>query len=306
MTISAQLVKTLREQTGAGMMDCKRALVDTSGDMEAAIQLLRKKGLSSASKKSDRVAAEGLVCIAISDDKKKASIVEVNSETDFVARNEQFLSLVKGVANYSLENSDIESVRLKYQEEVNMLISVVGENMVIRRSESLTSVNGIVTTYIHGMVKDSMGKIGVLVSIDSDDASCIDHHHHSAIHDFGKKIAMHIAAMKPKYLSVSDVPSSLIESEKAIIIERAKEMGKPDGVASKMAESRISGLYDEIVLLEQVFAIDQKTKIKDVVAGFNKEHNCKVHISSFVMYVLGEGIEKVETNFAEEVGSLLK
>lgn len=305
MEISAKLVKELREITGAGMMDCKRALVETDGSIDDAVQLLRKKGLSSAAKKTDRVAAEGLICVHVSDDRKKASLVEVNSETDFVARNEKFQDFVKKIAKDVIMN-DINKVIVERKDDLNLLISVVGENMVIRRAETVASNNGIVTTYIHGAVQESMGKIGVLVAIDSDEPVCDNNVLHDKLHDFGKKIAMHIAAMKPSYLNISDVPDSIVEAEREVIIGRAKEMGKPDGVASKMADSRVAGLYDEIVLMEQIFAIDQKTKIKDVVGHFNKEHKCNVRISAFKKFVLGEGVEKVESNFAEEVQSFLQ
>lgn len=309
MEINAKLVKELRDKTGAGMMDCKRALIETNGDIEAATEHLRKKGLMDAAKKSSRTAADGLVAVAFSNDKKTAAIVEVNSETDFVARNEKFQDLVSNIALVALTDDSNEKIlSSKYptsektvKDEIDLLISLVGENMSFRRAKKVSVSNGIISCYIHNAVKPSMGKIGVLVALQAEgdfDAS--------AAEGFGKRIAMHIAAANPSYLCPLCVPENVVAKEKEISIAQAKELGKPDNIAEKMAEGRIKKFFEESTLLEQVFVMDGKTKVKDVIEEFNKENGTKLKIVEFVKFVLGEGIEKTETNFAEEVQSFIK
>ncbi len=312
MEITAKLVKELRDKTGAGMMDCKRALIETDGNIEEAADALRKKGLMDAAKKSSRTAADGLVAFAISENGKTAAIVEVNSETDFVARNEKFQGIVEGIANVALAvESEAEVLGAKYpgaahtvKDEIDSLISLVGENMNFRRSKKLSVDNGAISAYIHSAIKPGMGKIGVLVAIECDCGSgcaCQE-----KILDLGKRIAMHVAAANPTYLCSKCIPESVIEKEKSIVLAQAKDMGKNDEIAAKMAEGRVSKFFEETALYEQVFVMDGKTKIKDIIEGFNKENNCTVKIKCFEKFVLGEGIEKTETNFAEEVQSFIK
>lgn len=308
MEINAQLVKKLRDKTAAGMMDCKRALVESNGDLEVAAENLRKKGLMDAAKKATRTAADGLVAFAISDDKKTASIIEFNSETDFVAKNEKFQAVSSDIASVALTTDDLEGIMAtKYpssnhtvKEEIDTLISLVGENMTLRRAEKVSVNSGAIAAYIHNATAPNMGKIGVLVAIES---TCSDQ---GKLIDFGKRIAMHIAAANPTYLCTKCVPQSVVDKEKSLIIAQAKEMGKPENIAEKMAEGRVNKFFEEIVLLEQAFVMDNKMKVSDVVESFAKEIGSDVKISKFVKYVLGEGIEKVESNFAEEVMSFVK
>lgn len=308
MEINARLVKQLRDKTGAGMMDCKRALVENDGNIEAAAEHLRKKGLMDAAKKSSRTAADGLVAFAVSDDKKTAAIVELNAETDFVAKNDKFQVMASTIASIALTKSNIEEVlQEKYpgtshtvNDEINSLISLVGENMTLRRVEKVSVSNGAIAAYAHNAVSPTMGKIGVLIAIDSDSNDV------ERLLDLGKKIAMHTAAANPTYLSTKCVPQTVVDKEKSIILEQAKEMGKAIEIAEKMAEGRISKFFEEIVLYEQPFVIDSKLKIKEVVANLGKEIESDIKLVNFVKYVLGEGIEKAETNFADEVMSFVK
>ena len=310
MEISAKLVKELRDKTGAGMMDCKRALIETEGNLELAEEHLRKKGLMDAAKKSTRTAADGLIAFSISGDRQAAVLVEVNAETDFVARNEKFQDLVNGIASVALEvNSEEDVLTAKYsgseksvKEELDHLISLIGENMTFRRSTKMDVKNGVISTYIHGAVKPGMGKIGVLVSLECDGCCCCK----DKLDEFGKKIAMHIAAANPSYLCSKCVPAEVIEKEKSIVLAQAKEMGKNDDVAAKMADGRVNKFFEETALLEQVFVMDGKAKVKDVLEAYNQENGSKVSITGFTKFVLGEGIEKTETNFAEEVQSFIK
>ena len=309
MEINAKLVKELRDKTGAGMMDCKRALIETNGDIEVAVEHLRKKGLMDAEKKSSRTAADGLVSIALSSDKKSAAIVEVNSETDFVARNEKFQDLVSNIASVALDDDAGDKIlSTKYpssektvKEEIDLLISLVGENMTFRRAKRLSVSNGIISSYIHNAVKPGMGKIGVLVAFEANGRFDVQ-----KAEELGKRIAMHIAAANPTYLCPDCVPQNVIDKEKEIVIAQAKELGKPENIAEKMAEGRVKKFFEESTLLDQVFVMDGKTKVRDVIECFNKENETELKISEFVKFVLGEGIEKVETNFAEEVQSFIK
>ena len=309
MEISAKLVKQLRDKTGAGMMDCKRALIENNGDIEASADYLRKKGLMDASKKSSRTAADGLVSLLVCESKKCASIIELNSETDFVAKNEKFQSLASRIASVVLEEGDnLETVMSsKYgssestvKEEIDGLISLVGENMTLRRVRKVSVDNGVIAAYVHNSIAPNMGRIGVLVSLESE-SSEIDQ-----LSDFGKKIAMHIAAANPSYLKVEEIPAEIIEKEKSIISARAEELGHPKEIAEKMVNGRIMEFCNEVALMNQFFVMNNKMKISDVVSAFSKELGTEVKISGFVKFVLGEGIEKTETNFAEEVMSFVK
>lgn len=305
MEITAQLVKQLREKTGAGMMDCKRALIETEGNIEAAEEHLRKKGLMDAAKKSSRTAADGLIAIAVADDKKTASVVELNSETDFVARNEKFQDLASGIATIALKTEDVLSAKFPdgktVKDEIDHLISLVGENMTFRRAKKVTVENGVIAAYIHNAVKPNMGKIGVLVALEANGEFS-----QSKAEEFGKKIAMHVAAANPSYLCSKCVPADVVAKEKEIAIAQAKELGKPDNIAEKMAEGRVKKFFEESTLIEQVFVMDGKAKVQEVVDKFNKGNGSDIKIAGFTKFVLGEGIEKVETNFAEEVASFMK
>ena len=305
MEITAQLVKQLREKTGAGMMDCKKALIETHGDIASAEEYLRKKGLMDAAKKSTRTAADGLVAIAISDDKKTAAIVELNSETDFVARNEKFQELASSIAKVALRTEDVLHEKLPsgktVKEEIDQLISLVGENITFRRAKKVMVNHGIISSYIHNAVTTDMGKIGVLVALEAEGTICTE-----KTGELGKKIAMHIAASNPLYLCSKCVPQDVIAKEKEIALAKAKEIGRPDDIAAKIAEGCVKKYLEENALIEQIYVMDGKSKIKDVIDKFNKDNGFDIKISEFTKFVLGEGIEKKETNFAEEVASFMK
>lgn len=306
--ISPSLVKALREKTGAGMMDCKKALSEVAGDIEAAVDWLRKKGLAAAAKKAGRVAAEGLVGVSSSSDNRIGAVVEINAETDFVARNPQFQSLVSQVAGIAVSSGEsVETLaNASYPGEggtvageVARLIGVIGENMALRRSARLEISQGVVSTYIHSMVSPGLGRIGVLVALESDGPT-------DKLQDLGKKIAMHVAAAVPHALSIDEVDSAALERERNVLIEQARASGRPEDVIVKMVEGRIRKYYEEVVLLEQPYVIDGKTKISDVVAQSAKELGCSITLKGFVRYNLGEGIEKQETDFAAEVAAQAK
>jgi len=298
--MSTSLIKDLRERTGAGMMDCKRALDEAKGDMEAAVDWLRKKGLASAAKKSGRVAAEGLV--AVSAQGKKASMVELNSETDFVARNEKFQELAALIAKQAAEaGSDVEKLKsLKMEsgktvaEGITDAIATIGENMNLRRSVTLEVKDGVVASYVHGAVQPGMGKIGVLVALESTGDK-------AALEGLGKQIAMHIAAAKPEALNKEQVDPTKLDRERTVLKEQAIASGKPADVAEKMVEGRIRKYYEEVVLLEQLFVIDGKTKVADVVKAAEKDAGAPIQLAAFERFALGEGIEKQEDDFAAEV-----
>jgi elongation factor Ts len=312
MEITAQLVKQLRDKTGAGMMDCKRALIDASGDLQAAEERLRKKGLMDAAKKASRATADGLVACAVSADKKEASIVEVNSETDFVARNEKFQGLVAEIAEVALRTDDIRNAKSKgdktISEEISHLVSVIGENISFRRSQKMSVENGLVATYIHNAIKPGMGKIGVIVALEVKCSCCCskDGSHSAELEEFGKKLAMHVAAANPSYLCPSCVPQDVIAKEKEIVMAQAKDLGKPEAIAEKMADGRIKKFFEECVLLEQVYVLDGKAKVSAVLESIKSKVGCDLKIAGFTKFVLGEGVEKEASNFADEVSSVLK
>mgnify|MGYP003385744713 CR=1 FL=1 len=302
--ISANAVKELREKTGAGMMDCKKALTEAAGDMEAAIDWLRKKGLSAAAKKAGRVAAEGLVAVVANG--TKGTAVEVNAETDFVGRNEQFQSYVRTVADVAhATTTDLEKLKTQaypgtgrdVMGEITHMIATVGENMNIRRATTVSVNEGVVCSYIHNALAPNIGKIGVLVALESKaDAA--------KLQTLGKQIAMHIAAARPEFLDVSSVDAKAIERERAIFTEQATAQGKPAEIIAKMVDGRIKKYYEEVCLLEQTFVVDGETKIKAVVEKAGKELGTPVQLSAFVRYHLGEGIEKEQTDFAAEVAKM--
>ncbi len=297
--ITAALVKELREKSGAGMMDAKNALTESGGDMEAAIDLLRKKGLSKAAKKSSRTAAEGLVAFAV--EGKRGAVVEINSETDFVARNEQFQGFVADVTKIALTHGkNVESLSAadykgkSVAESLTDLIAKIGENMSLRRVATLEVTSGTVCGYMHNAVGDNQGKIGVLVALESEG-------NEDALQALGKKIAMHVAAAFPQYLKREDVPTDSLDRERSVLLEQAKAEGKPEEIAQKMVEGRMRKYYEEVCLLEQIFVIDGESKISGLLEAAEKEVGAPVSLVGFERFQLGEGIEKEEEDFAAEV-----
>lgn len=302
--ITAALVKDLREKTGAGMMDCKKALGETNGDMEDAIDWLRKKGLAAAAKKSGRVAAEGLVALAT--DGVRGAVAEVNAETDFVARNDQFQAYAKKVAEIALGASgDIEKLKSSawpeggtVAEKLTNLIATIGENMNLRRTAALSVSDGVVAGYIHSAAAPGLGKIGVLVALEGAGDK-------AKMAEVGKQIAMHVAAANPSFLTVDSVDASALEREKDVLREQAKATGKPDNIIEKMMEGRVRKYYEEVVLLEQLYVIDGESRIKQVVEKLGKDAGAPVALTGFVRFALGEGIEREEKDFAAEVAEQL-
>jgi len=300
MTITAGMVKDLREKTGAGMMDCKSALAETQGDVEAAIDLLRKKGLAKAAKKGGRIAADGLIGLAVSGG--KGAIVEVNSETDFVARGDGFQAFVRNVSGLALKaDGDLDRLLASpfpgggtTAEAVTNLIAKLGENMSIRRSAGLSVSPGVVASYIHNAIGPDLGKIGVLVAIESTGDQ-------AKVAALGKQIAMHIAAASPIALSAADVSADVVARERAIFAEQARESGKPANVIEKMVEGRLRKFYEEQVLLQQTFVIDGETQVSKVLENAAKELGANVQVKSFLRFQVGEGIDKPTTDFAAEV-----
>ena len=299
--ISASLVKELREKTGAGMMDCKNALTENNGDIESSVDWLRTKGLAKAAKKSGRVASEGLIAISSSD--SFSVIVEVNSETDFVARNESFQNVANTISQLGLLSSSIDDLKIQkienkdinVEEYITEMISSIGENINLRRMIRFESSNTNIASYIHGQVSEGLGKIGVMVNLKSTV-------NNEMVNELGKKIAMHIAATNPLSISIEDIPSDILERERNILIEEARESGKPEEIIEKMIEGRLKKFYQESVLLEQTYVIDGESKIADVLNSLDSP----VEIIDFVRYELGEGIEKdSEDDFASEVDSMV-
>jgi elongation factor Ts len=299
--ITAALVKDLREKTGAGMMDCKKALNEVGGDIEAAIDWLRKKGLAAAAKKAGRVAAEGLVGVATAD--KAGAAVEINAETDFVGRNELFQNLVSKTAaiavskDYTVEElatASFPGEAPTVGEEITRLISVIGENMSLRRVVRLSVKEGVVCSYVHNAIAPGLGKIGVLVALES--AAPTD-----KLNELGKKIAMHIAAATPLFLNIEDVDAASLERERNILVEQARASGRPEEIIQKMVEGRLRKYYEEVVLVEQTYVIDGENKIRQVIENAAKECGSPIKLTGFVRYALGEGIEKAQTDFAAEV-----
>jgi len=298
--ITTSLVKELREKTGVGMMDCKNALVENNGDIESSIDWLRTKGIAKAAKKEGRIASEGLIYVCKSEN--SASIIEVNSETDFVAMNEDFQNIVKKLGNLAIKSNNLEDLLSKKISEESVLvkdyitemIASIGENINLRRMENVENKSGIISSYIHNQVADNMGKIGVLVSLESDEEE-------NKLEDLGRQIAMHIAATNPISITVEDIPKEILERERSILEEEARSSGKPEDIVEKMTEGRLNKFYQESVLLEQTFVVDGENKIKDILKTLDKP----VIISGFIRMELGEGIEKKNEDFANEVDSLI-
>ncbi len=301
--ITANLVKDLRDKTGAGMMDCKSALGETNGDMEAAIDWLRKKGLSKAAKKAGRVAAEGLIGVAVGGD--AGALIEVNSETDFVARNGEFKEFVKHVAQLALEEAgDVEKLLARpakggvsVQQTLSEMVAKIGENMSVRRAVMIAVSPGVVSAYVHNAASPELGKIGVLVAL----KSTADKDKLAAL---GKQLAMHVAAAAPLALTPQHLAKEIVDRERAIQGDLARQSGKPDNVVEKMIEGRMRKFYEESVLMSQTFVIDGETSIAKVIEKASKDLGAPVEITGFVRYQVGEGIEKADGDFADEVNKL--
>ncbi|HPT75261.1 MAG TPA: translation elongation factor Ts [Defluviitaleaceae bacterium] len=300
MAITANMIKELREMTGAGMMDCKKALTEADGNMEKAVEILREKGLAKAAKKAGRIAAEGLVATYVSEDGKTAALVEVNSETDFVAKNELFKTFVDETAKQAVltKTDNIEDFMKEawhldnsktVQDVLTEKISVIGENLNIRRFVKYEIESGIITTYIHGG-----GRIGVMVHLDCNSSS-------DKLAEAGKNIAMQIAAVYPKYITIDEVPADYVEKEREILKQQALNEGKPANIVEKMIEGRLKKSLKEICLMDQAYIRDPEMTVSQYLDSVSKEIGDKVTIKAFVRYETGEGIEKKEENFAEEV-----
>jgi len=304
MSISASLVKDLREKTGAGMMDCKKALVETSGDFEAAVDWLKVKGLAAAAKKAARVASEGLTALKI--EATNAAVIEINSETDFVSRNELFQSLASKVAQKAINCLSLEQLKSTVVETGKTVddliienVATIGENLTLRRMQTLKVSDGVIASYVHNAVVGGMGKISVLVALESTGNK-------EKLMEIGKQIAMHIAAAKPQCLNKESVDQNLVQREKDIFTEQSRASGKPDNIIEKMIDGRIRKFLEEIVLLDQVFVIDGKSKISEVVENTAKELGVPVVLTNYARFELGEGVEKEEKNFADEVAAVVK
>ncbi|QFT32000.1 translation elongation factor Ts [Roseibium porphyridii] len=301
MSITAAMVKELREKSGAGMMDCKTALTESGGDMEAAVDWLRTKGLAKAAKKAGRVAAEGLVGVAA--DGNKAAVIELNSETDFVARNEGFQELVSKVAKVAIgTDGSVEALGAadldgkSVADSVTDAIATIGENMTLRRSAVLSVNEGTVSTYVHGQVAEGLGKIGVLVALESSGDK-------AKLNALGRQIAMHVAATSPLALSTDELDQAVVERERTVFSEQARESGKPENIIEKMVEGRLRKFYEEVTLVKQAFVINPDQTVEQAVEALAKELGTDVKLSGFVRFALGEGIEKEEQDFAAEVAA---
>ena len=304
--VTAALVKKLREKTGAGMMDCKRALGDSGGDIEAAVDWLRKKGLAAAANKAGRVAAEGLIGVATRG--PVGTVVEVNSETDFVARNREFQAFVRGVSEFALDgDGEMASLReavipssgRTVEAQLTHLIATIGENLVLRRLQRLAVREGAVFSYVHNALGPGIGRIGVIVALASGAGA-------DRLAGLGKQLAMHIAAASPLYLDIASVPQSALDRERGVLREQARTSGKPDAIIEKMVDGRLRKFYEEVVLLEQIFVIDQQTRISDVVEQAGKSAGTPIRVAGFARFALGEGIDRHRPDFAAEVAAQLK
>ena len=300
-TITAAMVKDLREKTGVGMMDCKQALNETSGDMEAAVDWLRKKGLSKAAKKAGRVAAEGLIAAVVAG--TKGVLVEVNSETDFVARNEQFQGLVKMIGQVALDaGADVEKIKaakvggVMVDTAISDAIATIGENMTLRRAASLSVKDGVIASYLHNAVIDGLGKIGVIVALESTGKK-------DELATLGRQIAMHVAASQPQALDAASLDPELVRREKDVMADKYRQQGKPDAMIAKIVESGLKTYYKEVTLLEQPFIHDSAKTVAQAVKEAEGKVGAPVKVTGFVRYALGEGIEKQESDFAAEVAA---
>jgi elongation factor Ts len=302
-TITATMVKDLREKTGAGMMDCKTALNETSGDVEAAVDWLRTKGLAKAAKKAGRVAAEGLIGLAA--EAKQAALVEVNSETDFVARNQNFQEMVRKIASAALTaKGDVDKLAAaKYgsgkatvADTIKEMIGSIGENMTLRRAAYLSAAKGVVASYVHNAIAPNLGKIGVTVALESAGAA-------EKLQAFGRQLAMHIAFANPQSIDVGSLDKALVERERGILTEQAKESGKPANVIEKMVEGRLRKFYEEVVLLAQPFVHDPDLTVEKALVAAEKEADAPIKITGFYRFALGEGIDRPDSDFAAEVAA---
>lgn len=303
MSITASMVKQLRDKTGAGMMDAKTALVENGGDMEAAIDWLRTKGLAKAAKKAGRTAAEGLVAVA--GEGTSAVVVEVNSETDFVARNETFQEAVKTIAAVALANGGDYDASLKatypgsdrtVEDQLTELVASIGENITFRRAVGLSVNEGVVASYVHNTVAENMGKIGVLVALQS--AGDKD-----KLIALGRQIAMHVAATSPLATREDEVDQAVVERERQVFAEQARASGKPDNIIEKMVEGRLRKFYQEVVLLKQSFVVDPDKTVEEAVKAAEAEVGAPIELAGFVRFALGEGVEKQKSDFAAEVAA---
>jgi elongation factor Ts len=300
-TISAAMVKDLREKTGAGMMDCKQALNENNGDIDAAVDWLRKKGLSKAAKKAGRVAAEGLIGAVVSG--TKGVVVEVNSETDFVARNEQFQGLVKMIAQVALDaGADVEAIKaakvgaVTVEAAINDAIATIGENMTLRRAASLSVSSGVVASYVHNAVTDGLGKMGVIVALESTGKA-------DELAALGRQLAMHVAAANPQALDAAGLDPQVVAREKDVMADKYRQQGKPDAMIAKIVESGLKTYYKEVTLLEQAFIHDSGKSVAQAVKEAEGKVGAPIKVAGFVRYALGEGIEKEESDFAAEVAA---
>ena len=299
--ITASMVKDLRARTGAGMMDCKKALTETGGDLEAAVDWLRKKGLAAAAKKSGRVAAEGLIGVAV--EGTRGAMVEVNSETDFVARNAQFQEFVRAVAGAALAvGGDLDALLAapfpgsgrSVAEEVTHLIATIGENITVRRTAAIAVDAGVIGSYVHAAVAEGLGKIGVLVGLESAADPAV-------LAPLAKHLAMHIAATAPQALTVADLDPATVEREKAVLGEQARASGKPEAIIEKMIEGRMRKFYEEVVLMKQTSVVDPDHRIEGILEAAAKEAGTSIVLTGFARFALGEGVEKKDSDFAAEV-----
>jgi len=304
--VTAALVKELRTKTGAGMMDCKKALTETGADLDQAVDWLRKKGLAAAAKKAGRVAAEGLVGVAVGG--RAAAVVEVNAETDFVARNEQFQALVRTIAEIALQQEGEETVAAlpdaaypgtgrTVAEEVTQAVATIGENMALRRARRLAVSEGVVVSYMHNALTDNLGKIGVLVALESAGKP-------EVLSEFGRQLAMHVAATNPQSLDVADLDPAAVARERDVLAGQATASGKPQEIIDKMVEGRLRKFYQEVVLLEQTFVIDGETPVKKAVEAAAAQAGAPIRVTAFVRFALGEGIDRKEEDFAAEVAKV--
>lgn len=302
--ITAAAVKALREQSGAGMMDCKSALVESDGDMDSAMDLLRTKGLSAAAKKSGRAASEGL--IGLKTEGTTGTLVEVNSETDFVARNEIFQSFVANVTQIAHEaGGDFEALKSSpypgsdrtVEEEAIQMVATIGENISLRRSTGLKVTNGLVAEYVHNRAATGLGKIGVIVALESEAPA-------DKLAEIGKNLAMHICSADPQSLDIASLDPAVLERERKILSDQARESGKPAEIVEKMVEGRLRKYYEESVLLEQVYVLDPDIKVSKAIEAAAKDAGAEIAVAGYVRYNLGEGLERKEDDFAEEVARL--
>jgi elongation factor Ts len=301
--VTASLVKELRDKSGAGMMDCKKALKETDGNLEEAVDWLRTKGLASAAKKAGRVASEGLV--GINSKGTSGAILEVNSETDFVARNDDFQAFVSNITGLAASAGDLDALKAmaypgedrNVEEQLTHMIAMVGENMGLRRMSVLNVDSGIIASYMHNAISSGLGKIGVLVALQSDGDA-------DKLNALGKQLAMHIAAAAPQSVSRDDLDQKIVERERQVLSDQARDSGKPEEIIEKMVEGRIRKFYEEVCLLDQTYVVDGESKISDVLEKAAKDLGSPVSIIGFDRFALGEGIEKEKEDYATEVAAL--